>query len=203
MLQGRDHREGLQTFLRSHRMTPHASTGVAPAKLMLRYEPRTKLPGIERWVRSKDMRLAQEKDRRSKVEMKKRYDRIHHTKFSELKPGDIVVQRQEKKDKFTSRFDCRPFKIIRKNGNVVVIERDGAQYKRNVSRVKKVRVGFGAQRGNATGGYCEHEGGECFERTGERFVSNEEQDVVGVGDNQVVLERQTNEEEQSWVMGTS
>ena len=70
VLQGRDHREGLQTFVRSYRMTPHASTGVAPAKLMLRYEPRTKLPGIERQVRSKDMRQAQQKDRRSKVEMK-------------------------------------------------------------------------------------------------------------------------------------
>ena len=114
VLQGRDYREGLQTFLRSYRMTPHASTGLAPAKLMLRYEPRTKLPGIERRVRSKDMRQAQEKYRRSKVEMKKHYDRIHHIKFSELKPGDIVVQRQEKKDKFTPRFDCRPFKIIRK-----------------------------------------------------------------------------------------
>ena len=48
-------------------------------------------------------------------------------------------------------FDQRPFKVITKKGNAVVIERDGVQYKRNISCLKKVRDGFGLENGSTTG----------------------------------------------------
>ena len=120
-------------------MTPHTDTGQPPAKLMLRYEPRTKLAGMEKTVQSKEMRQAREQERR---EMKRRYDKVHHTKQCE-KVEDVVVQLLDKKVKFTPRFGHQPYKVISRNGNVVVIERDGLSYKCNVSNGKKGRNDFG------------------------------------------------------------
>ena len=42
--EGRDWREELTTYLASYRSTPHATTGVSPARLMFGREVRTKLP---------------------------------------------------------------------------------------------------------------------------------------------------------------
>ena len=112
ILQRTNYKEGIQTFLRSYRTTPHSSPGVAPVKLMLGYEPRTKLPVIEKIVTSKHIKQAQGRDQQVKLNMKKIYDKLHHTRVSELKSGDTVLQRQSKKDKFTPMFDQRPFKVI-------------------------------------------------------------------------------------------
>ena len=43
-MQGRNWRQELYKFLRNYRMTPHASTKSAPAKLMLAYTMRFKFP---------------------------------------------------------------------------------------------------------------------------------------------------------------
>ena len=71
VLQGKDYKARIQ----SYRITV---TGQPPAKLMLRYEPRTELPGMEKTVQSKKMRQARDQDRRNKLEMKRRCDKVQY-----------------------------------------------------------------------------------------------------------------------------
>ena len=47
--------------------------------------------------------------------------------------------RQEKKNKLSTTFKDKPFTVIQKNGNQIVIRADSeVQYKRNVTHVKKL-----------------------------------------------------------------
>ena len=142
ILQGKGYKSGIHRFLQSYRSSPRMTTGVSPADLMLGFKPWNKLPMVEQTIQSREFRLATRADKKNKLAMKTRYDVKNHTKVSELKLGDIVIQTQEKQDKFTPRFDGAPYKVVAKCGNAVTIEREGVRYKRNVSRLKKVRNEF-------------------------------------------------------------
>jgi hypothetical protein len=47
-VEGRDWRKALDTFLLKYRATPHAMTGVSPAKIMFGHDIRTKVPEISK-----------------------------------------------------------------------------------------------------------------------------------------------------------
>jgi len=56
---------------------------------------------------------------------------------SEIREGDKVLLRQEKENKRSTPYKQSPFTVIQKNGNSVLVEADGVQYRRNVTHVKK------------------------------------------------------------------
>ena len=57
---------------------------------------------------------------------------------SDVKEGDTVLLRQERKNKLTPSFRPEPYRVLDKSGNSVVVESpDGVQYKRNSTHVKK------------------------------------------------------------------
>ena len=56
---------------------------------------------------------------------------------SEIREGDKVLLRQEKENKLSTPYKKSPFTVIQKNGNSVLVEADGVQYRRNVTHVKK------------------------------------------------------------------
>ena len=57
---------------------------------------------------------------------------------SDVKEGDTVLLRQERKHKLTPTFRLEPYRVLDKPGNSVVVESlDGVQYKRNSIHVKR------------------------------------------------------------------
>ena len=48
-----------------------------------------------------------------------------------------MLLRQEKENKLSTPYKQSPFTGIQKNGNSVLVEADGVQYRRNVTHVKK------------------------------------------------------------------
>ena len=56
---------------------------------------------------------------------------------SEIREGDKVLLGQEKQNRLSTRYKQSPFTVIQKNGNSVLVEADGVQYRRNVTHVKK------------------------------------------------------------------
>ena len=56
---------------------------------------------------------------------------------SEIREGDKVLLRQEKEKKLSTPHKQSPFTVIQKNGNGVLVEADGVQYRQNVTHVKK------------------------------------------------------------------
>ena len=51
--------------------------------------------------------------------MKENADRSRRASPLTLKRGDIVLVRQRKHNKFTTRFDPRPFEVVRKKGTMI------------------------------------------------------------------------------------
>ena len=80
---------------------------------------------------------AQEADQRAKDAMKRHADVDQCTRPSRIQVGDSVLLKKPPTHKAAPMFDSRPFKVIRLNGNqVVILDEDGRQYVRNVSLVK-------------------------------------------------------------------
>ena len=63
----------------------------------------------------------------------------------------MVLLRQRKKNKFSTKYDIRPFKVIGRKGTAVILERNGSKIMRNVSLVKKIPVGDKYQNSTSLG----------------------------------------------------
>ncbi|CAF1038215.1 unnamed protein product, partial [Brachionus calyciflorus] len=129
----------LVEFLRNYRDTPHSSTGVAPYKLMFQSRAKTsKLPDFNTVVQSKGElhELAKHRDSQAKDKMKMYNDKKLKAQSNNFKVGDMVLVKWKRSNKSTSLFDPRPFKIIKINGTMITVERDGHILVRNSSFIK-------------------------------------------------------------------
>lgn len=119
-----------------YRTTPHSTTGVSPAELLFRRKLRTRIPGIEEF--SVDDQEVRDRDSEAKEKGKLYADEKRCARESDVKEGDMVLLRQEQRNKLTPTFRPEPYRVLDKLGNRVVVESpDGVQYKRNSTHVKK------------------------------------------------------------------
>ena len=137
--QGVPWKQGLNAFLRSYRSTPHASTQQAPAVVMFQRDINIKIPT---W--SKDaFDQIHETDKASKQKMKRYADARRHTKSSNLKVGDTVLVRQDKKNKLSTPYNLQPYVISDVQGTRIMANRNGHTITRNSSFFKKVPSDIG------------------------------------------------------------
>lgn len=68
--------------------------------------------------------------------MKMYADTRARAKTSTIKVGDIVLARQQKHNKLSTRFDPVPFQVVRLNGTMVTARRNNKYITRNVSHFK-------------------------------------------------------------------
>ena len=95
--------KALQDFLRAYRETPHSSTKVAPAMLMMGFSRSSGIPRIEPLPTQKDQtqnlhQRALENDRQAKMKMKQDFD----TRMR-VKENNIVVRRKRLAEKAVSK----------------------------------------------------------------------------------------------------
>ena len=127
LAEGCDWKSEMDKFLMMYRSTPHSTTGVSPTELLFGRRIRTKLPhlqefSIEDEVRDRDS----ERNEKGKVYA----DCKRNACESEIQEGDKVLLRQEKENKLSTLYKLSPFTVVQKNGNSVLVEADGVQYRR-------------------------------------------------------------------------
>ena len=126
----------LNTYLTAYRSLPHQTTGVSPAELLFGRKLRTKLPELS------DVHVEQgvrDRDSEQKSKGKAYADTKRGARYSGVLPGDKVLVQQEKKDKLSTRFGPRPYTVVSKHGNSLIVQsQEGTQYSRNTSHVKKL-----------------------------------------------------------------
>ena len=120
----------MDKFLVMYRST---TTGVSPAGLLFRRLNRTKLPHLQEFSIEDEVR---DRDSERKEKGKVYADCQRNERESEIR-GDKVLLRQEKEKKLSTPYKQSPFTVIQKNGNSVLVEADGVQYRRNVTHVRK------------------------------------------------------------------
>ena len=109
----------LYRFLLQYRSTPHSTTYVPPAELLFNCTVRRKLPILHPRKVINKHKQAQTKDKKRREYNKQYADRKRHTKPSTIDMGDTVLVRQEKQNKFTTKFNQTPYTVINQKGSEV------------------------------------------------------------------------------------
>lgn len=78
----------------------------------------------------------QKKDLLAKQKMKEHADKRARAQTYELAIGDLVLVRQKKRNKFTTRFDPAPYQVVRIQGTMITAVRNEKYLTRNVSQFK-------------------------------------------------------------------
>lgn len=142
---GGNWRRELNKFLLAYRVTPHTTTGVAPAELMFGRALRTKLPEMSDPERTLVDKHVRRHDSVLKMKGKRYADRQRRASPRDIEIGGKVLLKQTRQNKLTTNFESEPYDVIGRNGSEVVIERDGAVYKRNASHLKNYLQDTGDQ----------------------------------------------------------
>ncbi|CAB4030060.1 uncharacterized protein K02A2.6-like [Paramuricea clavata] len=126
--EGKDWKSELNTFLLNYRTTAHCTTGKSPAVLLFGREIRTKLPSLNT-SRSPastspvvDPAIL-ERDRCQKAKMKKYADEKRRAAPSNIKRGDKVLLKQERKNKLSTKYDPDPYIVIGTKGTSLLLKR--------------------------------------------------------------------------------
>ena len=124
----------LYRFLLNYRTTPHSTTGFPPAQLLFNRKVNNKLPQVSSTENTKLI----EKDMKAKSKMKEKADKTRKAKSSTIKVGDAVLVKQRKQNKFSTRFNPNPFRVVKKNGTMITAHRNDMSITRNASHFKQV-----------------------------------------------------------------
>ncbi|CAG2214100.1 unnamed protein product [Mytilus edulis] len=89
-------------------------------------------------IRSHDDTEVRERDSQRKEKGKLYADTRRNATTNDLKAGDSVLVKQNRGNKLSTTFNPKPFTLLEKHGNSVVVQNDdGDTYKRNVTHIKR------------------------------------------------------------------
>ena len=128
VIQGKNWRQELFTFLRQYRATPHSTTGKSPSELLNGRRLKSTLPRVQYDQASPEIRQT---DAKSKEKMKEYADKRSHAKSTDLKIGDKVLIKQPKKDKMSTPFKPEPLEIKDKKRNMITAQNEEHTVTRN------------------------------------------------------------------------
>lgn len=137
--EGKDWKKEIPKFLLQYRSTNHQTTGVSPAELLVGRQLRTKLLNTGQIVNRQNVDMkARTADTHNKIKTKTFADRYHKTKPFDVVNGDKVLLKQAKQNKLSLPFEDKPYTVVQKSGNSVLVESEcGVTKRRNVTHLKK------------------------------------------------------------------
>nr|XP_029720521.1 uncharacterized protein K02A2.6-like [Aedes albopictus] len=132
-------KKDLDVFNYVYSLTPHPATGRSPAELAFGRQFKDWIPQISAKHSVQD-ETVRDRDHAYRAAAKERYDKAHNTRESTLAEGDVVLMKNlVKQNKLSPTFLPAPARVIKKEGNSILVETpEGVQYRRNTSHVKKV-----------------------------------------------------------------
>ena len=131
-------KQELYTFLRAYRATPHTSTGRTPAELMFQARPfRIRIPELSPSFKDEELR---EMDKKQKLKQKKAADKKNYVKGSDIRPGDKVLVKLPKRSKMLPVYDPIAYTVVSRRGTAVTARREKPRHSitRNTSFFKKI-----------------------------------------------------------------
>ncbi|KAI0210788.1 hypothetical protein LSAT2_004428 [Lamellibrachia satsuma] len=138
ILEGKVWKQEMYRFLRSYRATPHSSTGVSPATALFNRNIKTTLP--ENKEASKSDRTMRDADAIAKSRVKQYADKRAKAKSSNLQPGDIVMMKQKRTNKYSTPHQPMAYEVVARKGPMITARNERQVVTRNISRFKPVNV---------------------------------------------------------------
>ena len=84
---------------------------------------------------------ARNNDAESKSKGREYADKKRQAKSSNIQVGDVVILKQKRRNKFTTKFESTPYTVIECKGTKIVAENKKHRVTRNASFFKKVKEG--------------------------------------------------------------
>ena len=100
-LQGKPVQEEFPRGIRAYQGTMHPSIGESPNKIMFGRELHGKFPEVSRKVDQHNDNKIQKRNREQKGKMKAYADKQRHTAPSNIKVGNLIPAKQERKNSLT------------------------------------------------------------------------------------------------------
>ena len=79
-----------------------------------------------------------ENDEKAKKKMKENADKKSGAKERDIQIGDFVLIRQKRRNKFSSNFDPKPYRVVKVKGTAITAMRNGHYVTRNISFYKRI-----------------------------------------------------------------
>ena len=120
-VENKDWRQQLNQFLRNYRSTPHSTTGKAPTVLLFGDDRTNRLPSFieEEKTDSNTVKEAKLRDLKSKGKSKTYMDTKRQAKQQDLQVGDEVYMKQNRTNKWMTRFDSSKLTVTAVNGSMI------------------------------------------------------------------------------------
>jgi hypothetical protein len=135
--EGKRWQDELPKFLLTYRNTPHCTTKIAPAEMLMNRKLRDKLPSIMKESEYKEKAEAEN----AKVEARnEKYYNKKKMKKSEVKEGDWVLVKQRKTNKLSTNFNTTPMKVTRVKGSSISLQKGRKEMVRNINDLKVIPV---------------------------------------------------------------
>ncbi|CAB4026127.1 PREDICTED: uncharacterized protein K02A2.6-like [Paramuricea clavata] len=137
IIEKKNWKQAMNQFLLNYRATPHSTTNISPSESLNNRKIKTMLPEMPCSSKPEQKAMA-EYDARKKEQMKSCADNRRGAKESCIKPGDTVLLKQPKENKFSAPYNPQPFVVEKKKGTMVTAKNDSKVVTRNSSQFKVI-----------------------------------------------------------------
>ena len=138
VIEKKDPRREVQTYLKAYRAAPHKTTGKSPFELLFNRKMTTKLQQLTKKPKSSLDTEVRQKHDDNKLNQKAANDIKKRAKVKDIKVGDkILIQR--KKSSLKSPWEPEPFEVVQVQGSKVKSSRGSEVKERAKNRVKLVK----------------------------------------------------------------
>ena len=157
VVENKNWKQELYIFLRQYRATPHTTTNVSPCEALNGRKLKTTLPEIvstqpEQHTPQELHKRLTERDAEQKEKIKAYADKKLRVRPSDIKPGDTVLVRQQKKNKLSTPYRPEPLVVEEKKGSMVTASDGLKSITRNSSMFKVIPSNL-----KADPEWCKHE----------------------------------------------
>jgi len=137
-INGNSWKQELHTFLRAYRTTPHCTTKRAPSEVLFNRPVRSRLPEYVQKSIKRQSTSIYHQDAQAKQQMKLNADSKNRANTHMFKIGDVVLVKQELKNKLSSYYEATPYCITAINRSMITATRstDNRTVTRNSSFFK-------------------------------------------------------------------
>ena len=126
----------LYQFLHHYRSVAHSTTQISPAEVLFKRKLRLKIPAVNYEPNTEALKNLPNRDAMVKAHMKDLVDKRYHANTKPFVVGDYVLVRQQKRNKLSSRFDPKPYRIALIKGTMISAHRPGHTITRNIQHFK-------------------------------------------------------------------
>ena len=134
---GKNWKQEMHKFLRQYRATPHSTTDISPSEALNQRKLKTTLPELAPVNHSVQSKIAKT-DADKKLKMKIYADARAHARETSIKPGEVVLMRQPKRNKLSTPYNPKPFVVEAKKGTMVTVSNGSKTITRNSSQFKVI-----------------------------------------------------------------